>query len=135
MPVATGSTLTFSGLTASIMKISWGGFAIDVYDDSVLSTVAWKVKEAGALAEAKPLTVTVKYKTGLIMPAPRTKATLTLTPSSSAPAISASAIFSGLSDLSAETETDMTATLTFELTGAVTIAGSTMTPVVGALNV
>ena len=135
MPVGTGSTLTFSGLTAKIIDLNWDGFEITTYDDSDMSTTSWTVKEAGELADAKPITATVKFKSGLVMPAPRTKATLTLTPSSSAPVISGSAIFTGMSGLKIATEQDVTATLTFVFQGAVTVSGSTMTPVTGALNV
>ena len=71
MPVGTGATLSFSGLTAKIIDINWDGFEITTYDDSTLDTVAWTLKEANALANAKPITATVKYKSTLVMPAPR----------------------------------------------------------------
>ncbi len=128
MPVGTGTTFSFAGLTATIKKIVWDGAEIETYDDSNLSTVGWVSMAAKKLAKSGPITLDLKWNSTIVFPRLGTSAAFTITPPSSARALTGTCVFKKIGAVTFDTEEDMTATAIFETSGAVTVAGSTIEP-------
>lgn len=128
MPVATGTTFAFSGFTAKITKVSWSGAEIETYDDSDMSTTGWVAMAAKKLAKAGSITLSLKWSSIVVLPLLGASATGTITPPSSARAISGTMIFKKIGPVELTNEEDMTATAEFEFSGIPAVVGSTLTP-------
>ena len=139
MPVATGSTFTFTGWRGKATNIAWSGASVELYDDSNFQSLV-KEWEAKDLADLGKVTLSAKWRTGLTLPGLRSKALLTIVAPSGAPGIAGYAIYTGITNVKLANEEDMTADLEFQFTSQTMGAGAPgglggMTISTGAKNV